>query len=281
MSLKRKAVWLCLLAGCSLQATPKSSSGAQRTNVDAGEWRPDERPDAGERRSTSRAHDAGAEPQADAAAPVASGTHAQPAADSGKPQSDKAGTNSQAQGGKPADTAANGGKDGTSTPQDNGGTGGSESPPNKPTTEPAAGAPAQPSAGTPAATPVSGGTGGQAGVGGPRNVREALVDAVIGAMSRGNGNGNGNGNQGDWSSWRRAAGESGELAPEFVTPMLNALLLSGTCFERIETCVSVCVVVAQNCGPCVADKDCKAALSRVCGERAASCPGAMTMPPKP
>ena len=111
----------------------------------------------------------------------------------------------------------------------------------------------------------SGGASGQSTI--PRGVRQAFVDAVITILMN-----SGQGDQNGWDQWRRAAGDSGELTPEFVTPMLNALVLSGTCRQRFEACVSVCLVVAQNCKPCAADQECKATLGRVCGERAASCP---------
>lgn len=278
-----KVMWLCLLAGCSLRSEPTSASGSQRASIDAGEWRPEQRP-------TSK-RDAGMETPADASAPITSSKDSAPVANGGRPspsQPAKAGASSSApQGGTAATPAADGGKSASAgagaedkPAQPSGGAGAvAVMPTTPPPASPAgAGAPAamQPSAaaGMPAPAGTSGSTAPTSPTA-PRNPREALVNAVIAVLMR-----NGGTDQGDWSDWQRAAGGTGELSPEFVTPMLNSLLLSRTCFERIEACVSVCVIVSQNCAPCAADMDCRAALSRLCGERAAMCPASMpTTPP--
>jgi hypothetical protein len=260
-SVARHALWLCLLAGCSLNAHPTSDSSSQRATSDAGVWMPEASPNAGGAHATGGS---GGSHAATSLATTAAGGK-QSTAEAGKPASGgEGGAAHESKGGSMA-SADTGGR---AAEAECGGGGGRAMP-----TSGGAGS---------LATASNGGAGGvraaNSGSGGaphpaggttsslPQGVRQTFVDAVIGVLM-----GTGQGDQNTWDQWRRAAGNSGDLSPEFVTPMLNALVLSGTCRTRIEACISVCLTVAQNCKPCTADEQCRTTLARVCGDRAASC----------
>jgi hypothetical protein len=93
----------------------------------------------------------------------------------------------------------------------------------------------------------------------PRQFASAVeaVFAGAGGVARGS--------NAEWKRWRNMARHSDRLTPEIVTPALEALASSAVCFARVSQCVNVCVVIEQDCEPCVEDAGCHAALRQVCG----------------
>lgn len=261
----------CLLAACSLDATPVGR-------------RPGRTPDAG----PLEPHEVGGSRSSAASkTPIVASTL--PVQRSGG-----AGTRAAEGGTRPATAQAGrgGGEQAEDTPPDApplahpaGGSGGQQAedtPPDALPTQPsaagasgmsaapdlAAGSGGAPVAGGAAQLPTAGGGGGRSQDAAGRDApgRQGgvakLIEDLITVIDTGT-------LPPDWTNETVPAADG--LSADAITSLLGALFFSGACFGDATPCVAACIAVEQGCQPCVADESCRQALQLVCGESALRC----------
>jgi hypothetical protein len=76
---------------------------------------------------------------------------------------------------------------------------------------------------------------------------------------------------GQTAIWLALAGDGTQLNPPLVSNVLDVLLATGACFRNPVPCAQVCVIISQDCKPCVADETCRMQLTNACGRSVAAC----------